>query len=470
MKSGFSKDDIVKILQELETRKSEYPPELLAARRAAFLDSVDRRTDVNVEEGLLPGDQKVVHLLQRLKALRMAYPAHLFRARRAAFKMQVAKVEPQSWFQRLRTAVQAWTTVRVNPPASTSSINVLLTSLIALSFIAFVGLFVVGSLSQSPQLTSSEQGILKPTFISASETPETKVICKPGYAPPLCLARAFNMSFDLTFPGNGSARPAVAKDTLPGYENIHSPAFVNDGMYGPGTSWISNSANSWIKIDLGKATTINTITFGRDRLGKMSDRNPGQFTVAVALDDDVYANGNSQNDDREYTQIFNSKQIGFNGKVTKAETIQLHFTPLSVRYIKITFQNAGTAIDEVEAFMLTPSSPQSNPTKTPKEERPPHNTATPLPTNTPLPTKTPLPTSTPTTVPPTDTLVPTSTDTPVPTDTLVPTDTPVPPPTDTPVPTDTLVPTEPPPTETPIPLIENTPTPTDVPPETPFPG
>jgi hypothetical protein len=343
----------------------------------------------------------------------------------------------------------------------------MLTSLIALSFVAFVGLFVVGSLSQSRGLTSLEQGILKPTLIPASVTPVVKTICKPGYAPPLCLARAFNMSFDLTFPGNGSARPAVAKDTLPGYENIHNPAFVNDGMYGPGASWISNSPNSWIKIDLGKVTTINTITFGRDRLGQMSDRNPGQFTVAVAMSDDVYANGNSHNDEREYTEIFNSKKAGFSGKVSKAETIQLHFDAVSVRYIKITFENPGTAVDEVEAFMVDSSTAANSPTKTAKEDGG-GNTSHSAPTGTPLPTNVPVSTDTPTPMLPTDTPVPTQTpaptDTPVPTETPMPTDTPVPPPTDTPVPTDTLVPTEPPvATDTPVPAIIDTPVPTDIP-------
>ena len=102
------------------------------------------------------------------------------------------------------------------------------------------------------------------------------------------------------------------------------PPYLNDGLYGPGASWISNSAYSWIKIDLGKSTTINTVAFGRDRLGNFNDRDPGSFVIAVALSDNVYADGNSSNDYVEYTEVYDSEQVGFNGIVSGSETIQAH--------------------------------------------------------------------------------------------------------------------------------------------------
>jgi hypothetical protein len=256
--------------------------------------------------------------------------------------------------------------------------------------------------------------------------------------------KEFDKSQDLSFLGNGTARPAVAKDTLPGYSGVHKPAYVNDGLYGPGASWISNSPYSWIKIDLGKTTTINTVAFGRDRLGNFNDRDPGQFIIAVALSDNVYADGNSSNDYTEYTEVFNSDEIGFDGTVSGSETIQAQFGPVMARFIKIIFTNAGTAVDEVEVFMVQPPRQAEYPTKEPKENVPgigvtliPTKTATPPPTDTPLPTKTatPLPTNTPV---PTDTAVPLPTVTPLPTDTAipVPTYTSIPPP----QPTDTSIP------------------------------
>ena len=48
-----------------------------------------------------------------------------------------------------------------------------------------------------------------------------------------------------------------------------------------------------------------------------------------------------------------SKTAGFDGVVSGSETIQANFVPTEARFVKITFENAGTAIDEVEAFMVT---------------------------------------------------------------------------------------------------------------------
>jgi hypothetical protein len=289
-----------------------------------------------------------------------------------------------------------------------------------------------------------------------------QVICKPGYLPPLCLAAEFDQSDDLTFPGNGSARPAVAKDTVPGYTKIHDAAYVNDGLYGPGASWISNSPYSWIKIDLGAVKTINTVTFGRDRLGNLNDGDPGQFIIAVALHDDIYADGNSSHDYTEYTEVYNSREAGFDGLVTGPETVEATFDPVKARFIKITFENAGTAVDEIEVFMMQPSELASLATRRPRATlvvAPPSSTA--VPTNTLIASKTPtrFPTKTPF---PTITLVPTTL---VPTKTLVPTNTITPEPTSTPRPTNTRPPTEtePPPTETPKPPTNTPKPPTNTP-------
>src|SRR6185295_11337592 len=157
------------------------------------------------------------------------------------------------------------------------------------------------------------------TPTSTLEVAET--ICKPGYLPPTCLAKRFDKSRDLTFQGNGLARAAVAKDTIPGYKGIHQASYINDGLYGSGASWISYSANSWVKIDLGQATVINLVKFGKDRLGNSTDHNPGQFTIEVALSDNVYANGDSTNDENEYDRVYDSRAAGFTGVVSGSETV-----------------------------------------------------------------------------------------------------------------------------------------------------
>jgi hypothetical protein len=436
--------EVLNALKDLESQKAAYPPELLAARRAAFLDQIAKHTETTPEEKFSLRDQKIIQLLKNLKAVEGKYPAYLWSVRRAAYRKQIAQLNQPTLLQNLRSAFQ-------NGAAALAKTSWVRQSFVLafLAIAAYIGFISNSDRGQVAKPEPLQTGVRQVKTTSGSSAQEAKIICKPGFDPPHCLAKEFAKEQDLTYPGNGLARPAVAKDTIPGYDKIHRAAYVNDGLYGPGASWISNSPNSWIKIDLGTTTKINTVTFGRDRLGQLNDRDPGQFVIALALSDDVYADGNSSNDEREYVPVFISKLVGFDGTVAGAETVTAQFNERKARYIKITFENQGVAIDEVEVFFRQPYVIASNPTKA-KKENLPGRTSTPLPTITPLPTFT-------ATLLPTNTPLPTDTATPVPTDTPIPTDTATPLPTDTPMPTDTATPL---PTDTPMPT--NTPLPEDL--------
>jgi hypothetical protein len=244
----------------------------------------------------------------------------------------------------------------------------------------------------------------------------------------------------------------VSKDARVNAAGGHKPAYVNDGR--AGASWVSNSADSWIKIDLGQVRTINTVSLQKGDPGSPSENTPGQFVIAVALSD-VYSDGDSSQDYTEYTQVFHSEQAGFSGTVSQAETIRTQFPSVRARYVKITFEQAGAAIEEVGVFLAEPTAPAEQPTRRPQDEQPTITlTAVPLNTQLPMDTATSLSTDTPLQ---SDTAVPTLTDTPIP----LPTATPTLPPADTATP----VPTEPLPSETPIPLpTVFPPTPTAIPP------
>jgi hypothetical protein len=165
------------------------------------------------------------------------------------------------------------------------------------------------------------------------------VFCRGSlWLPPQCDAQAFDTSQDLAYQGNGFARPAVAKDVLPGYSPIHLPQNVNDGLYGNGASWISNSPNSWVRIDLGRTVTFDELTFGRDRLGFFSDRPPGQFTISVSTDG------------TNYRQVLDSSTLEFSGYVPLGGTVSAQFEPTTARWVELTVANAGADIDEIEVF------------------------------------------------------------------------------------------------------------------------
>jgi hypothetical protein len=437
--------EIIKLLQELNSKRTEYPANLLAARRAAFLEKVAKYAQPATDPGITMNDHEFIDLLEGLKSTYGEYPPELFTQRRALFVKQVSNVSRVSLWNMVRSKIQTLFARRTGFPR-TLSIHLLRPSAIVLfmALAAYVGFVFYGNRHQSLSTSPLPDGL--PMIDSALATPtvELKTMCKDGYMPPLCLAKEFDNSHDLTFQGNGLARPAVAKDTLPGYGDIHLASYVNDGLYGPGASWVSNSPNSWIKIDLGKTTAINTVTFGRDRLGELNDRNPGRFVIEMAVSDDVYAHGNSDNDEHEYVKVYDSQQSGFTGVIPKSQTVLTQFSLVEARFIKITFENAGTAIDEVEAFVSPPPLPGGGPS-TAAANILILNTFTPTPVNSPIPSFTAIPTDT--------MLPPTETETPLPTDTPIPTETETPLPTDTPIPTDTLIPMQ---TETLVPIPTDT--------------
>lgn len=421
---------MIKLLEELGSIKSEYPPELLQARRAAFLTQVNELTTAEPEEELSAGDQEIIHLLRALKSAPVEYPPHLMAARRSALLQQMGRAAAPSLWDTVRLSIhrifQYQPTSRAFPVP-----GLLRTSLVIVSLIlaAFLGALIFSRTEQVFQ-PSASQGIPSPTGASTGVSPtgtsETALlICNPEDAVPACPPGELNPKQDLANPGNGTAQPAVSKD------GAYRAAYVNDGHQG--ASWISNSPDSWIKIDLGQVRTINTVSLQNGSSDPSGENTPGQFVIAVALSD-MYADGDSSHDYVEYAQVFHSEQTGFSGKVSPAETIQTRFSPVQARYVKITFKEVGASIKEVGVFMVEPPVLSGQSTHTPGMTLTPIQAATlsPTTTATTVSTGTGLPTST-------DTVLPADTPTPLPTNTLPPADT------ATPVPTDPL-PTLAPPT------------------------
>jgi hypothetical protein len=468
-RDSFSHDkDIIEILKGLESKNAEYPHELLVARRKLFLEQLEQHTQIDLVNEPAEKDPQLLGMFRSLKALEPEYPREMLARRRSLLKQQLKERSRVSVWNALQSTIRnilaglrtsSRTTVMRFAPASVVAAGV--------AMVAFVVFALYGNSIQpaNPVLPQNEVPVLSPVL--TTPTQQAEIICRDGYEPPLCLAPQPDTSQNLTYPGNGKARPAVAKDAVSDQGQIHRAANANDGLYGPGASWVSKSRNSWIKIDLGTTTHIDTVAFSRDRLGTSNDGgNPGRFIIAVAITDNIYADGNSSNDELEYINVYDSRRVGFDGIISGPETVIASFDLQRARFIKITFENAGTAIDEVQAFAsrTSQSSVAATQTSSRDDETSPR-VSTPVPTNTPLPLDT-------ATALPTDTPLPVDTATPLPADTATPlpekTDTPIP--TDvldeTPVPTDaaTPLPTEspfPPPVEVPAPVPTQEPTPTD---------
>jgi len=436
MKSTPSSQDqeIFKLLDALKAVKAEYPPELLAKRRTAFMVQLALSEKFSVQHFHPPEDEQIIEILENLKAVRAEYPSILMAKQRSAFLSQASKRRKVGWIETLSSAIKS--KFSTNPKALAAST----TSEVRIQFIvasilaaACIGIFLYGFRDQFMAFTRSHQaGGETSQFVSVVPTATyeiTKTTCKLDSPSAQCLTHGF--------------------------------------VKGPDPdSWVSKSTDNWIKIDTGQAATIHMVELDRVRM----DNSKEEFTISVALSED------------QYKVVYDSRTDKYAGIVSEPDKIQVSFTPVLARYVKVTVTDPGMTINEVRAFAVVQPPPPDQlientqkpplPTVTSSKTPLPTKTVTPVPTRTPTSTPTSTPSRTPTATPtntPSITPTATSTNTPLPTNTPEPTNTPLP--TNTPEPTNTPLPTNTPePTSTPQPTNTPEPTNTLTPTKTPFPA
>jgi hypothetical protein len=82
-----------------------------------------------------------------------------------------------------------------------------------------------------------------------------------------------------------SGAKATSSGDYPNSPDIHRLAFVHDGRYGNGRSWISNKVGrGWVKIELAEEATVDRVLWARDREGKFADRLATRYRIDVSLD------------------------------------------------------------------------------------------------------------------------------------------------------------------------------------------
>src|SRR5215212_5074782 len=140
-RASSSKDQhITQILRDLESIRSQYPPELLAARRAAFIDQVAQHTQIENMEEWAPENQPIIEHLMNLRSMQVEYPPKLLNARRSAFKRQLAQRERVRVWVSLRSAVQnGFARLSGTSPAPSVSRMRISLVLAGIAFAAFAG-------------------------------------------------------------------------------------------------------------------------------------------------------------------------------------------------------------------------------------------------------------------------------------------------------------------------------------------
>ena len=407
--------EILNLLETLKSIKVEYPPELLANRRTAFLVQLTLSEKFSVNNFHFHKNEDVIEILENLKPVRAEYPSILLAKQRSAFLNQIEERRKVSWWEKLRFAFQG--NLLDIPRNLVATIpREIRVQLVAASILAVacIGIFIYGNRDLVNAFTKSLRApweIYQSVPIKPTDTYQmTKTTCSPGFTSSLC----------------------------------RTSGFVKDPER---STWVSKSADSWIQIDTGQTAAINMIEMDREDTTNAS----GEFTISVAASDN------------QFKQVYDSRTDSSPETDVSQGTIQVSFEPVMARYVKITVTDPGVSINEVRAFALVQPVVSGQATETTEEELLPTFTATlpPSPTNTlvVLPTNISLPSRTPTKTPtntPTSTNTLTYTPTNTPTNMPTPTNTPTYTPTNTPTATST-------PTNTPTPSN----TPTNVPTSTP---
>ncbi len=180
-----------------------------------------------------------------------------------------------------------------------------------------------------------------------------------------CLRAELVLSPGLTFVMEGgvldagniaNTGTAFAKDLIGGgaYAPTHTIPNVNNGSYGNGSSWIGDSAGSYVGIGFSSSQTIASFAFGRDNTNALLDRSAGTYTIQTTSDSDPAINHASVS----WTTIGTLSIFSGTGVVaSSAKRHQYNIdTPVNATGLRIIAPD-GAAIDEIE--IMTSASPTS---------------------------------------------------------------------------------------------------------------
>lgn len=142
-------------------------------------------------------------------------------------------------------------------------------------------------------------------------------------------------------PRNIALASAGAKVTASGSRSSasHKLEHINDGRYGNSRSWMSDThGRGWVMVELSEATSIASIVWGRDRLGKFTDRLATAFTLQAGLDADALT-----------TLVYVPPQR----PLVRATMNTDRFMPLRTTQLRFTVQSTNSlepCIDELEVY------------------------------------------------------------------------------------------------------------------------
>ncbi len=163
-------------------------------------------------------------------------------------------------------------------------------------------------------------------------------VCTPGFS---CLQQAYDTTNNIAV----GAQTTVSSVIGVPFSEFHDGSHITDGFYGNGSSWIGATTNAFLEIDLGQMAVVEEVLFGRNRIGPCcEDRQAGSFKIEAAAEDHIFS------------EVLALTAVDYSG----GQSVKVDFTAgtpelVNAQYLRLTFTNVGTAIDEVEVIGTVPA-------------------------------------------------------------------------------------------------------------------
>ena len=144
-----------------------------------------------------------------------------------------------------------------------------------------------------------------------------------------------NDPLNLAYVGNG-AKEATATSRMA--TGGFPPANLNDGIYGNGHGWISDSAESTFTIEMAKESDLSLFKLGRDRASGISDRFLEYLKIEISPDGQTWSTA------------YEANGVSSIPGYSAIKTMTIRTSPTRGRFIRGTVRPLGACIDEFEAY------------------------------------------------------------------------------------------------------------------------
>jgi hypothetical protein len=141
---------------------------------------------------------------------------------------------------------------------------------------------------------------------------------------------------------------AFAKDVISGHSE-HSIGHLNDGAYGNAQSWVAGSDQTFVGITFPKPTSFDSLAFGRDNTGVLTDRFSGVYTFQYT----TVANANELTPDSDWISFGVVYLDAVYPDTTGSLRHRFEFAPIAgATGLRIRIEGAGIGIDELEVYAV----------------------------------------------------------------------------------------------------------------------